>query len=297
MLIPAVTPFAHDGSPALDLLQANVRRWSQSPISGYLVLGSNGESRALSDSESLAVIRAAAEANVDKTIMVGVGRESLYQTLRFLEQVSALGVNLDYVSVLTPSFFANAMTDGALIDFYQSVADVSEWPVLLYCAPRYANTVIISPRAVAELADHPNIAGIKDTSDSLMAAYIGATRGRQDFAVLAGSVGNLKECLSLGGAGGVCSMANFLPASCARIVELYEAGESTAAFALVGELQQLARHTSGPFGVAGVKACMNLLGYAGTTPRPPVQPVPQRELLGISAELCAWRGLTWEPAF
>ena len=294
IIIPAVTPFGPDGAILVDRLQANIARWARSGVAGYMVLGTNGEARSLDDSESLDVIVAAAAANQGKTLIAGVGRESLVSTLRFIDQVAARQVRLDYVSVLTPSYFAKAMTDTALIGYYQAVADASPYPVWLYCAPAYANSVAISPAALTVLADHPNIGGIKDTSGSSMGDYLAAVGRRDDFTVLAGSITNLAACLAGGGAGGVCSVANYLPASCARIVELWDTDQA-AALDLLAELRTLSAATSAAHGVAGVKACMNLLDYAGTVPRLPVLPVPARTAAGWADKLRTWRGLAWEP--
>ena len=93
-----------------------------------------------------------------------MGRESLYQTLKFIDRVQAADLPIDYLSVLTPHYFKSLMTDAALIEYFTRVADFSRIPILLYCAPSFANEVTISADVVRVLADHPNIHGIKDTS-------------------------------------------------------------------------------------------------------------------------------------
>ena len=113
------------------------------------------------------------------------------------------------MSVLTPGYFKNLMTDHALIDYYQAIADFSPYPVLIYCAPGFANAVRISPEALRILADHPNIAGIKDTSPDMMSAYMDCVGGRDDFQVLAGSLNNFFLCTLRGGKGGILSAANY----------------------------------------------------------------------------------------
>jgi len=274
IIIPAVTTFGEDGSVDLKMMEFNYRRWNQTGVRGYMCLGSNGEFRSLDDEESFSVIRAAAEfRQKDKTLIAGVGRESLYQTLKFIERIQEAQLELDYISVLTPSYFNKLMTDEALVDFYVKIADFSKYPLLLYCAPGFANSVCLSVEAVRILADHPHIHGIKDTSGNMMQEYMAAFGQREDFSVLAGSLNNLMACLNGGGKGGVVSAANYFPELCARITDIYEESGRKAAEEYVDELRKLIKLTGGPGGIAGVKYCMNLTGYEGGVPRLPVQPL------------------------
>ncbi|MDR1238343.1 MAG: dihydrodipicolinate synthase family protein [Propionibacteriaceae bacterium] len=285
IVIPAVTPFNADGSLGLDKIAANLATWGQSSVAGYMFLGSNGEFRSLSDAESLRVAEAAIAGKQDKYLILGIGRESTYLTLAFLERVAALPGGIDYVSVLTPAYFAASMTPAALSAHYLSIADASPIPVLLYVAPGFANQVTPPAALVAELAGHPNIAGIKDTSKNMMAEYLALAGGRDDFAVLAGSIGNLRECLEGGGRGGVVSAANYLPSLCAGIVTAYQAGQAELAWARLEQVRRLAKATAGRFSVAGVKACMNILGLNAGIPRLPVLPVAADEITAMAAIL------------
>lgn len=237
-----------------------------------MALGSNGEFRSLSDEEALAVIQAAAEVKApDKILIAGVGRESLYQTLAFIRRVADARTAVDYLSVLTPGYFKNLMTDDALIDYYQAIADFSPYPILIYCAPGFVNDVRISPEALRILADHPNIAGIKDTSPDMMSAYMGCVGGRDDFQVLAGSLNNFFLCTQRGGKGGILSAANYFPETCVEFYRGIREADQTASEDFMRRLKEAAKETGGKAGVAGVKAVMNLMGYHGGMPRKPVQ--------------------------
>ena len=269
-IIPAVTPFDETGDLRLDWMRQIYARWNRSDVVGYMALGSNGEFRALSDDESLAVLRCASEAaDPGKVLIAGIGRESLRGTLAFLQSLETAQLRFDYVSVLTPHYFKARMTDEALVGYFTAIADRSPWPVLLYCAPGFANGVCISPDALRVLADHPNIAGIKDTSKDQMGAYLAAAGGRKDFAVMAGSIGNLQACVKGGGAAGVLSAANYFPNLCARIAsELLRDPETP----LYPRVRNLTAATGGLAGVSGVKAAMALLDYPAGVPRLPVLP-------------------------
>src|SRR5579872_2550191 len=121
VFIPAVTPFDDDGALGVPMLDDNFTKWNRTNVRGYMVLGSNGEFRSLSDDEAGAVVRRALELKGDKTLIVGVGRESLRLTLGFLDEMTSLGSGIDYVSVLTPNYFAKLMNDEALVNYYTAV--------------------------------------------------------------------------------------------------------------------------------------------------------------------------------
>ncbi len=269
-IIPAVTPFDGDGDLRMDWMRQIYNRWNRTRVAGYMSLGSNGEFRSVSDDEAVAVLKAASEAaDPGKVFIAGIGRESLRGTLDFLRRLEAAHLHTDYVSVLTPHYFRARMTDEALIGYFTAIADRSPWPVLLYCAPGFSNGVCISPEALRILADHPNIAGIKDTSKDQMEGYLEAVGGRDDFAVMAGSIGNLKTCVRGGGTAGVLSCANYFPNLCARVASELLLDPETS---LYPRVKALAASTGGLAGVSGVKAVMDLLGYPAGIPRLPVLP-------------------------
>ncbi len=159
------TPFYPDEKVYFRKLEANVDRYSRSLLSGMVVLGSTGEAPALDDAESRDVLRTAAEAAApEKVLIAGVGRESAKATLELAE--TAARFQYDAVLVRTPTYYASQMTPEAVITYFRSVADRSPLPVVLYNIPRCV-PYQIPVEMVAELAQHPNIIAIKDSSGSL----------------------------------------------------------------------------------------------------------------------------------
>ena len=170
------TPFYADERIYFRKLEANVARYSRSLLSGLLLLGSTGEAVALDEGESRDVLRTAAEAAApEKVLIAGVGRESVKTTLELAE--AAAQFRYDAVLVRTPTYYANQMSVAAVLHYFRSVADRSPLPVLLYNIPRFV-PYDIPIELIAELAQHPNIIGIKDSSGSLprIGATVGATR-------------------------------------------------------------------------------------------------------------------------
>jgi 4-hydroxy-2-oxoglutarate aldolase len=170
------TPFYPDERIYFRKLEANIARYSRSLLSGMLLLGSTGEAVALDDAESRDVLRVAAEAAApDKVLIAGVGRESVKGTVELAE--SAAQFRYDAVLVRTPTYYASQMSSAAVLHYFRSVADRSPLPVLLYNIPRCA-PYDIPIEIIAELAQHPNIVGIKDSSGNLprIGATVEATR-------------------------------------------------------------------------------------------------------------------------
>jgi len=159
------TPFHPDETVYFRKLEANVGRYSRSLLSGMVVLGSTGEAVALTDVESRDVLKTVSEAAApDKVLIAGVGRESVKATLEMAE--AAAQFNFDAVLVRTPTYYAPQITRAAVLHHYRSVADRSALPVLLYHIPKFV-PYGFPVDVVAELAQHPNIIGIKDSSGSV----------------------------------------------------------------------------------------------------------------------------------
>lgn len=159
------TPFYADERVYYRKLEANIERYSRSLLSGMVVLGSTGETMTLTDAETLDVLRVAAgSAAPEKVLIAGVGRESVAQTLELAE--AAARHSYDAVLVRTPTYYSTQMSRAAVINFYRTVADRSPLPLVLYNIPRCV-PYEIPVEMVAELAQHPNIVAIKDSSGNM----------------------------------------------------------------------------------------------------------------------------------
>jgi dihydrodipicolinate synthase/N-acetylneuraminate lyase len=176
ILAAVPTPFYADERVYFRKLEANVARYSRSLLSGLLLLGSTGEAVALDDTESRETLRVAAEAAApEKVLIAGVGRESVKGTVELAE--AAAQFHYDAVLVRTPTYYASQMSPAAVLHYFRSVADRSPLPVLLYNIPRCV-PYSIPMDLIGELAQHPNIIGIKDSSGDLprITATVEATR-------------------------------------------------------------------------------------------------------------------------
>ncbi len=156
------TPFYPDERIYFRKLEANMAHYSRSLLAGMLVLGSTGEAVMLDDGESRDVLRVAAEATApEKVLIAGVARDSVKATIALAE--AAAEFRYDAILVRTPTYFANQMSPAAVLHYFRSVADRSPLPVILYNIPQFA-PYNIPVEVIAELAQHPNILAIKDSS-------------------------------------------------------------------------------------------------------------------------------------
>lgn len=279
---PIPTPFS-DGSVDSRGLAANISRWMRTRLSGVIVLGSNGEAPLLEDAEADVIVATAREAVPrSKVLIAGTGRESTAATIAATKR--AAGMDVDGVLVRTPSYFKNVMTPEVFVRHYTAVADASPVPILLYNVTMYTG-VNLQADAVARLAEHPNIVGMKEsTSDVAQVADL-VSRVPESFPVLAGSGATFFASLAVGASGAVLALSAVLPDICVEIYELVRQRRHEEARALHRQATPLARLLGSLHGVSGLKYALDQLGYVGGPVRPPLSPLPAEAQEQIKAQL------------
>ena len=271
---PISTPFRQDDTVDEQGLRSNIARWMATPLAGLVVLGSNGEAPQLDDDEADRVIEIARAAMPrNRPMIVGTGRESTRATIAATRRAASAGA--DAALVRTPAFFKGQMTTDVFVRHYLEVADASPVPVLLYNVTMYTGVNLL-PDAVARLGTHPNIVGMKESGSDLaqIAEYVARTP--DNFTVLAGSAATVFAALCLGCDGAILALAQLAPEACVQLQALVQAGRIDEARALQSRLIPLARTIGGQHGVPALKAALNLMGYTGGIPRPPLRGVPEQ---------------------
>lgn len=280
---PVPTAFDEGGELALDRYQQNIRNLCDAGVNGAVLLGSNGEYPFLSETEKLDVIKAGLEAVPEgKLGMVGTGCESTRATIHLTEHAARLGA--DAVMVVHPSYYKPLMSKPALLEHYRTVADASPVPVLLYSVPKFTG-FDLPLDVVAELSQHPNIIGIKDSAGNVIALHEVLLKSRPDWNVLVGTGSAFMAALSVGVTGGVLALADVAPAECVELYNLCRAGRWEEARALQSRLLPVNQAVGGSLGIPGVKAAMEMLGYYGGPPRRPLLPLPEKELSALQGLL------------
>ncbi len=265
-------------------LRENIRKWNGSGIVGYVVLGSTGERVHLDEREYLEVIQAAREGVATGkdglAFIAGAGQQSTRGTVNEIKRVAA-AVDVDAFLVITPHFYRASITQKALLDHYRAVADESAVPVILYSMPALTG-IKIEPDTVALLSEHENIIGIKDSSpdiDGLKEMIRLATnKTRNDFAVLTGNGTVFEPGLRAGAGGGILAVGCVATALCLAIFRAVKSGETDRAAMLQAKLTPLAAAVTVRFGIGGLKAALDIKGFAGGAVRAPLR-APDDEAL------------------
>jgi len=275
---PIPTPFVED-HVAYDELAFNIEKWSKTGLKGLVVMGSNGEYVYLSAEEKRKLIEKTVAATPDHMLVIaGTGCESTQETIALTRDCAGLGAHA--ALVVTPHYYGGRMNEAALLAYFTAVADQSPIPILLYNVPKFTH-VNMSAKLVAELSGHPNIAGIKDSTGNVIQLGELATVVDADFDLLVGTAGALFGALALGCVGGVLALANVAPLQCVKIYELVKEGNFEAAKQLQLKMIPVNQAVTATYGVPGLKAAMDMLGYFGGDPRPPLLPASEKEKLEI----------------
>ncbi len=273
---PIPTPFNADEEIAFDRLQSNLDRWNQEPLNGYVVGGSNGEFVFLSLDERVEVVRQARRvAPRDRLVIAGSGVESARQTIELTRRMAQAGA--DVALVVTPNYYKASMNVAALVHYYRQVADASPLPVMIYSVP--GNTGLDMPaQAVIDLARHPNIIGLKDSGGDVTKIGLMAHETRDaDFQIVAGSAGFFLGALSIGAVGCVPALGNLAGAKLAELLKAFQHGDMDTARAIQRPLIEANTAVTSRFGVPGLKAAMDMLGYYGGPVRSPLMPLADDE--------------------
>jgi 4-hydroxy-2-oxoglutarate aldolase len=269
ILIPFTTPYDAAGEVDARGLRANIERWNETGVRGYVALGSTGERVHLEERECLAVIEAARAAVPGPLALIsGAGQESTRATINEVRRFAAAGA--DSVLVITPHFYRRAMTQGALAGHYLSVADASPVPVVLYSMPDLTG-ISIAPETVARLSEHENIIGIKDSSSDILNLAEMLRLVPADFAVLTGNGPLLYAALSAGARGAILAVGCVAARLSIAIFEATRAGAYERALDLQRRLTPLARAVTTRYGIGGLKAALDIVGYAGGGVRAPLE--------------------------
>ena len=286
MYAPVPTPFDDRGTFDAGRFQRALGRWAASPLTGVVVLGSNGEAPLLDEDESDRVIGVAREATPSgRPLVAGTGRESTAGAVRASVRAARLGA--DAVIVRTPGFFKSQMTSEVFVRHYTAVADASPAPVLLYNFTAVTG-VNIGPDAVARLAEHPNVVGIKESGGDVAQIAEFATSAGGAFRVFAGSATSFYPSLCVGAFGGILALACVLPDACTQLFSLTMAGRHDEARTLQRRLVPVARLLGTRYGVAGLKAALGVIGCDVGVPQLPLLPLDASGVRALQDALAAF---------
>ncbi|MBO9871833.1 MULTISPECIES: 4-hydroxy-tetrahydrodipicolinate synthase [Xanthomonas] len=227
------TPFQGNGDLDLDAWQRLLKRQLDGGVQGLVVAGSTGEAATLLDEEYDRILREAVRTIGGRVpVLAGTGLSGTAKTVALTQRAAAGGAQ--YALVVTPPYVRP--TQAGLIAHYTQVAEQGGLPVLLYNVPGRTGCDLL-PETVAQLAQHPNIVGIKEAvSDPQRIAALAALRSDQ-FAVFSGDDGSAAQAMLAGFDGLISVASNALPRAYRRLCDLARAGKAEPAQAWDARLQ------------------------------------------------------------
>lgn len=270
ILAPICTPFAAGGEVDHAAMRRNIGKYCEAGLQGFVVAGSTGEAAFLGKEEKLKLFQTVSEAAPEKTLIAGAGVESVRETVQLIAAAAGLGYHA--ALVLTPHYYRAQMSrPETQLTFFRAVADSSALPVLIYNFPQMTG-VDLPAAVVAQLAEHPNIIGIKESSADLDKVASLTAALSKPFQVLVGSSVKFHDCLRLGAIGGILAIANALPHSARRIYDRFAAGDVDGSAAAQRQIAEAAG-VAPRYGIQGLKYAMDRKGYFGGRARLPLLPL------------------------
>lgn len=278
---PIATPFKADEDLDLAALTHNVTLYENTRLRGCLVLGSNGECKSLDDAEKMKVLETVlGHLGGHLTVTVGVMYETCRHAEQFVRRLADLGA--DFALAQSPSYFKKLMTDDTLYAYFSSLADSAPIPLLLYNCPGF-NGITLSLDLLERLSEHPNIVGMKDSTPGCDLEIM--RLNRDGFHVMAGSVTKLRGFVDGGSVGGTVSLANYAPALAVELYENLVQQDAAKSVNLDRDVVAMNKCISGNYGVPGVKAAMDLMGFKGGIPRRPLRPLNRDQIETVRSAL------------
>lgn len=271
-IIPAcITPMTPDGDVDHEGLRRNIEHWNQTDLAGYLLLGSTGEVVMLSEFEQALVLEVGRKAIPSTKLMIaGTGQQSTQATIAATRRAAEAGA--DAALVMPHFYFKGAMTTPVLARHYLAVADASPIPIMLYSVPQFTG-VPLGPELVAQMAQHPNIVGIKDSAGDPKNLDGIRRQTPADFRVFTGAAVLTLGALADGSADGtILAAANIAFSLALEVYAAVRQSDLERARQAQRRLMEVADQ-AGRFGIGGWKVGMELLGLAGGPARPPL-PTP-----------------------
>jgi 4-hydroxy-tetrahydrodipicolinate synthase len=269
---PLVTPFDQTGAIRYDSFERNIDKYLDIGVDGFLVAGSTGESVYLEHSEKLKLTEIARKRiPSSKMVLAGTGCESTRATIELTKEVADYGV--DAVLVKNPFYYKSQMSFDVYMAHYSAVADASPVPLIVYNVPVFTG-VALESRLVIELAKHPNIRGMKDSSgDVKLISEAVWNSDPAKFSVVAGTGATLLHTMTAGARGGIVALVCAAPRAMLELYRAYVSGDLKKADTLQRIIAPAANAVTSKHGISGLKYAMELEGFQPGIARQPLLPI------------------------
>lgn len=265
-----ITPLTADG---IDYAQfGKLIDWQiDQGINALVICGTTGESSTLSDAEHRRAIAFACErVNGRVPVIAGTGSNETAYAVELTKSACADGA--DAVLVVTPYY--NKTTQNGLVAMYNTIADASTKPVILYNVPSRTG-IGIQPETYVKLAQHPNIAAIKEANSDISKIVETFALVGDQLDIYSGNDDQIVPILSMGGQGCISVLSNVVPKETVAITDQFFAGNVAEAARLQCQFMPLIRSLFCESNPIPVKAAMAALGFCENYLRLPLVPMEQ----------------------
>jgi 4-hydroxy-tetrahydrodipicolinate synthase len=271
-----VTPFKN-GEVDVEALESLVEFQIEGGIDGLVPCGTTGESPTLSEEEDRLVIETVVRVTAGRVpVVAGTGSNNTASAIKYTKMAEEVGAD----GSLQVAPYYNKPTQEGLFRHYAAIAENTSLPLVLYNIPGRTN-VTIAPETIAQLAEIPNIVGVKESTLSMnMVSDIKRLCG-EEFDVLSGDDPMTLPLLALGGTGVVSVASNIAPGAVSDMVAAMNSGDLARGRELHYGLLPLIRALSVETNPIPIKAAASLLGLCSDELRLPLVPMSGENLRNL----------------
>ncbi|HEX7015398.1 MAG TPA: 4-hydroxy-tetrahydrodipicolinate synthase [Cyclobacteriaceae bacterium] len=266
--VALATPFDEDGAIDYKSLKRLLRHTANGGVDYFVVMGTTGESVTLSRDEKNDILRFVLENNPRKLpVVFGIGGNDTRHVLEDLQATDYSGVD----AILSVCPYYNKPSQEGVVRHFTAIADAAPVPIIVYNIPGRTGTNIAA-ETMLQLAEHPNIVGVKEASGSLEQCMRIAHGKPKDFMLISGDDMMTVPLYSIGGHGVISVLANALPGIFARIKKYVlesRFDRASREFFRILELNPLMYAEGSP---TGIKQLLSEMGICGPHTRLPMAP-------------------------
>ncbi|HEX8259487.1 MAG TPA: 4-hydroxy-tetrahydrodipicolinate synthase [Rubrobacteraceae bacterium] len=271
-----VTPFKN-GEVDVEAVESLVEFQIEGGIDGLVPCGTTGESPTLSEEEDRLVIETVVRVTAGRVpVVAGTGSNNTASAIKYTKMAEEVGAD----GSLQVAPYYNKPTQEGLFRHYAAIAENTSLPLVLYNIPGRTN-VTIAPETITQLAEIPNIVGIKESTLSMnMVSDIRRLCG-EEFDILSGDDPMTLPLLALGGTGVVSVASNIAPGAVSDMVAAMNSGDLARGRELHYRLLPLIRALSVETNPIPIKAAASLLGLCSDELRLPLVPMSGENLRNL----------------
>ena len=252
-------------------------------INALVAVGTTGESATLTPQERNEVIRFTVErVNGRVPVIAGTGTNNTLHAVEFSK--TACGIGADALLVVTPYYNYNKSLDSGLLAHYRTIADCVDRPIILYNVPSRTGCNML-PATIEKLAEHPNIAAVKEASGNMSQVVELFARCGDKITVYSGEDGLTVPMLAMGGMGTISVLSNVVPKQAVAMTDAFFAGRVQEAADWQCRLLPLINDLFCEVNPIPAKAAVSAMGYGEEHIRLPLTPMEPENRAKLFAEM------------